>query len=129
MNRIAHSQLPLSMDGDFDRLLGSNKVGKFFKSVADIVLSKLAKLERLIEAVFRKLEADDDRGLPLPEVLTILGIKKSLFYELQNPKHPNFDPQCPKPFKYGLTERSGSFWLKSKIMAFMRLRAGVEVAA
>jgi predicted DNA-binding transcriptional regulator AlpA len=100
-----------------------------YKALVSASLERLFAIERKIEALIQAAAVTDDRALPLPEVLQILGIKKSFFYELQNPKSPHYDANCPTPLKYGNSPRSGSFWLRSKVLAYLMCRSNLGAAA
>ena len=89
----------------------------------------LARLEAIFEGIKaletrdRGLAPDQDRAVRLPEVLRILGISKSSFYDRLNPKSPSHDPDLPRPFKLGNSERSPSVWWYSSMVAYLTSRA------
>lgn len=89
----------------------------------------LKRLEEIFERV-KGLETNkgqgtsiEDRAVRLPEVLRILGISKSSLYDRLNPKSALHDPDLPRPFKLGNSERSPSVWWHSSMVAYLTSRA------
>ena len=89
----------------------------------------LGRLEAIFERI-RGLEARDVvdapnqcRAIRLPEVLQLLGISKSALYDRLNPKSASHDPDLPRPFKLGSSERSPSVWWRSAVIAYLTSRA------
>lgn len=68
---------------------------------------------------------ENNRAIRLPEVLHLLGIGKSTWYERLNSNSPNYDPTAPKPFKLGSSVRSPSVWWHSEIQAYLSMRASI----
>jgi len=68
---------------------------------------------------------ENNRAIRLPEVLHLLGIGKSTWYERLNSSSPSYDPTAPKPFKLGTSVRSPSVWWHSEIQAYLSMRASI----
>lgn len=85
-------------------------------------------LDRLTD-IFLLAQADsgpNNRAIRLPEVLRILGIGKSSWYQRLNARSLSYDPLAPQPFKLGNSERSPSLWWHSEIIAYLETRAAVS---
>ncbi len=55
----------------------------------------------------------------LPEALTVTGLRRSMFYEKQNPKSKYYDPDMPASIPIG--DRAVG-WRRSKLEAWVALR-------
>lgn len=86
------------------------------------VLDRLKEIFHLVKAEI----PSHDRAIRLPEVLRILGIGKSSWYERLNPRSSSYDPSAPQPFKLGNSERSPSVWWHSEIIAYLETRAATS---
>ncbi|OWQ58578.1 hypothetical protein CEE61_09005 [Stenotrophomonas maltophilia] len=85
-------------------------------------------LDRL-KNIFETVRADapaDERAIRLPEVLRILSISKSAWYDRLNPQSPAYDRLAPQPFKLGKSERSPSVWWHSEIIAYLEICAAAS---
>lgn len=88
----------------------------------------LFRLEEIFEAVKALMSRDpgqtpdQDRAIRLPEVLQLLGISRSCLYDRLNPRSASHDPDMPRPFKLGATERAPSVWQYSSVMAYRSSR-------
>ena len=94
--------------------------------VRELMDSKV--LERL-KGVFQLVAVDvsaNDRAIRVPEVLSLLSISKSAWYDRLNPQSPAYDPLAPKPFKLGKSERSPSVWWHSEIIAYLEICAATS---
>ena len=111
--------------GDFSRT-GDTNYEALRWLIEEQVLSRLEAIFEGIKALEtrgRGLEPNQDRAVRLPEVLRILGISKSSLYDRLNPKSPSHDPDLPRPFKLGNSERSPSVWWHSSMVAYLTSRA------
>ncbi|MFT3755276.1 MAG: AlpA family phage regulatory protein [Pseudoxanthomonas sp.] len=88
------------------------------------VLENLKKILQLAEVD----ASSSDRAIRLPEVLRLLGIGKSTWYERLNAKSASYDPYAPKPFKLGNSDRSPTVWWQSEVLAYLAARATVSRA-
>lgn len=87
-------------------------------------------LDRLMD-IFQTVRAEppsQDRAIRLPEVLHLLGIGKSTWYERLNSRSPAYDPLAPLPFKLGKSFRSPSVWWHSEVIAYLEARAAASRA-
>ncbi|CAG4968506.1 helix-turn-helix transcriptional regulator [Novilysobacter luteus] len=71
-------------------------------------------------------DRSNDRAIRLPDVLHILSIGKSSWYQRLNARSPSYDPLAPKPFKLGNSERSPSVWWYSEVIAYLEIRAAAS---
>ena len=71
-------------------------------------------------------DRSNDRAIRLPDVLHILSIGKSSWYQRLNSRSPSYDPLAPKPFKLGNSERSPSVWWYSEVIAYLEIRAAAS---
>ncbi|MBN6104907.1 AlpA family phage regulatory protein [Xanthomonas sp. CFBP 8703] len=84
-------------------------------------------LDRLWEILqFTNASTAHDRAIRLPEVLHIMGISKSSWYDRTNLKSPAHDPAAPKHFKLGKSDRSPSVWWHSEIIAYLESLAAAS---
>ncbi|WP_372362110.1 helix-turn-helix transcriptional regulator [Xanthomonas sp. NCPPB 1325] len=91
-------------------------------------LHKSKILDRLKD-IFQLARANNrssDRAIRLPEVLHILGIGKSSWYQRLSASSSSYDPLAPQPFKLGKSERSPSVWWHSEIIAYLEARAAAS---
>ncbi|MBB5866607.1 MULTISPECIES: AlpA family phage regulatory protein [Xanthomonas] len=91
-------------------------------------LHKSKILDRLKD-MFQLAQADNrssDRAIRLPEVLHILGIGKSSWYQRLSARSSSYDPLAPQPFKLGTSERSPSVWWHSEIIAYLQAHAAAS---
>ena len=63
------------------------------------------------------------RAIRLPEVLALVGCGRSHWYALLNENSLAYDPEAPKPFKLGRSERSCSVWWEHEVLAWLEARA------
>lgn len=110
----------------------ASKLGNQSSAASDLeFLEELVNdnvLNRL-QDIFQLARIDDrsnDRAIRLPEVLHILGIGKSSWYQRLNARSPSYDPSAPQPFKLGNSERSPSVWWHSEIIAYLETRAAAS---
>lgn len=103
--------LPVALDPEFLQQLDKSNV-----------LDRLKDLFQLARASDRS----SDRAIRLPEVLNILGIGKSSWYQCLNARSRSYDPLAPQPFKLGSSERSPSLWWHSEIIAYLEFRAAAS---
>ncbi|HGM7330384.1 helix-turn-helix transcriptional regulator [Stenotrophomonas maltophilia] len=68
----------------------------------------------------------DERAIRLPEVLRVLSISKSAWYDRLNSQSPAYDQLAPQPFKLGKSERSPSVWWHSEIIAYLEICAAAS---
>lgn len=86
-----------------------------------------AGLERL-DAICQALQSapELDRAIRLPAVLDLVGVSKSTWYALLNPRSKTFDPRAPQPFKLGPSPNSPSVWWRSAVMAYLKVCASPQ---
>lgn len=89
----------------------------------------LERLKTFLDASSLISPSAQDRAIRLPEVLHLLGIGKSTWYDRLNCKSPSYDPSAPKPFKLGSGSRSPSVWWHSEIQSYLSVRASASHAA
>lgn len=92
----------------------------------------IERLEKIFEQV-RRLETlgiqkAQRRAIRLREVLRVLGIGKSTLYARLNPTSPTHDPDMPRPFKLGNSDRSPSVWWHHEVQAYLEFRAELQRA-
>lgn len=89
-----------------------------------------ALLDRL-DAIFRSIQPvpDLDQAIRLPVVLDLVGVSKSTWYALLNPRSKTFDPRAPQPFKLGPSPNSPSVWWRSAVMAYLKVCASPQAWA
>lgn len=89
-----------------------------------------ALLDRL-DAIFRSIQPvpDRDQAIRLPVVLDLVGVSKSTWYALLNPRSKTFDPRAPQPFKLGPSPNSPSVWWRSAVMAYLKACASPQAWA
>lgn len=87
-----------------------------------------ALLDRL-DAIFRSIQPAPklDQAIRLPSVLSLVGVSKSTWYALLNPRSRTFDPRAPQPFKLGPSANSPSVWWRSAVMAYLNACASSQV--
>lgn len=86
------------------------------------VLTRLEAINVRIQGLERRESAnapDYSQSLRLKDALQILGISKSTLYDRLNPKSPSHDPDFPRPFKLGMSERSPSVWRRSDVVGYL----------
>ncbi|HEL3236776.1 TPA: helix-turn-helix transcriptional regulator [Stenotrophomonas maltophilia] len=88
----------------------------------------LERLKEILDTSPHRL-CENNRAIRLPEVLHLLGISKSSWYERLNRNSANYDPSAPKPFKLGSSVRSPSVWWHSEIQAYLSMRASASRSA
>lgn len=104
-------------------------VSKQSSAVVDVELlqqlgdSKLLDRLKDILLLTRADGGANDRAIRLPEVLHVMGIGKSSWYQRLNARSPSYDPLAPQPFKLGNSERSPSLWWHSEIITYLKTRA------
>lgn len=81
-------------------------------------------LDRL-EAIFQAAP-DLDQAIRLPAVLDLVGVSKSTWYALLNPRSKTFDSRAPQPFKLGPSPNSPSVWWRSAVMAYLKICASPQ---
>jgi predicted DNA-binding transcriptional regulator AlpA len=96
------------------------------KFLQDFSNSKVLERLKDILQVARADSGSNDRAIRLPEVLHILSIGKSSWYQRLNARSPSYDPSAPQPFKLGNSERSPSVWWHSEIIAYLETRAAAS---
>ena len=86
-----------------------------------------ALLDRL-DVFFQSFQfsPDLDQAIRLPAVLDLVGISKSTWYALLNPRSKTFDPRAPQPFKLGPSPNSPSVWWRSAVMSYLKGCAGAH---
>lgn len=57
------------------------------------------------------------RAIRLPELLHVVGLRRSAWYGLLNPRSPSYDPRAPKPFRLG---RNASAWWLHEVLAYVQ---------
>lgn len=84
-------------------------------------------LDRL-EAIFQSFQSAPvlDQAIRLPVVLDLVGVSKSTWYALLNPRSKTFDPRAPQPFKLGPFPNSPSIWWRSLVMAYLKVCASPQ---
>lgn len=89
-----------------------------------------ALLDRL-DAMFRSIQSvpDLDQAIRLPVVLDLVGVSKSTWYALLNPRSKTFDARAPQPFKLGPSPNSPSVWWRSAVMAYLKVCASPQAWA
>jgi predicted DNA-binding transcriptional regulator AlpA len=102
------NQSPVAFDLEFLQELGNSKVLDCLKDIFQLA---------------RANDRSSDRAIRLPEVLNILSIGKSSWYQRLNARSRSYDPLAPQPFKLGNSERSPSLWWHSEIIAYLEVRA------
>ncbi|WP_267106822.1 helix-turn-helix transcriptional regulator [Xanthomonas sacchari] len=87
-------------------------------------------LDRL-DAIFQSIKStpDLDQAIRLPAVLDLVGVSKSTWYALLNPRSKTFDSRAPQPFKLGPSPNSPSVWWRSAVMAYLRACASPQAWA
>ncbi|WP_223573167.1 helix-turn-helix transcriptional regulator, partial [Xanthomonas citri] len=87
-------------------------------------------LDRL-DAIFQSIQSipDLDQAIRLPAVLDLVGVSKSTWYALLNPRSKTFDSRAPQPFKLGPSPNSPSVWWRSDVMAYLRACASPQAWA
>lgn len=105
------SDKPTSSDLDLLKQLMESKV--------------LDRLKGMLQLAHAGASAND-RAIRLPEVLRMLPISKSTWYDRLNPRSPAYDPLAPQPFKLGSSERSPSVWWYSEIIAYLEAHAAAS---
>ncbi|OOW67188.1 hypothetical protein Xmlh_18030 [Xanthomonas axonopodis pv. melhusii] len=88
----------------------------------DIVLKQL---ERIL-ASFRSNgqsnqtgQVPSPRAVRLPEVLKLLGVSRSTLYNRLDESSPQYDPDMPRPFKLGKSDRAPTAWLHQDIVVYI----------
>lgn len=66
---------------------------------------------------------DLHRAIRLPEVLRIMGLSRSAWYALLNPKLSTYDSKAPRPFKLGNSDRSASAWWAWEVLAYLQSKS------
>lgn len=86
-----------------------------------------ALLDRL-DAIFQAFQSapDLDQAIRLPVVLETVGVSKSTWYALLNPRSKTFDSRAPQPFKLGPSPNSPSVWWRSAVMAYLKVCASPQ---
>lgn len=89
-----------------------------------------ALLDRL-DALFQSFQSapDLDQAIRLPVVLNLVGVSKSTWYALLNPRSKTFDPRAPQPFKLGPSPNSPSVWWRSAVVAYLKVCASPQAWA
>lgn len=87
-----------------------------------------ALLDRL-DIIFRSIQSAPklDQAIRLPTVLSLVGVSKSTWYALLNPRSKTFDPRAPQPFKLGPSPNSPSVWWRSSVMTYLKACATSQV--
>lgn len=57
------------------------------------------------------------RAIRLPEVLSIVGLRRSSWYERLNPRSSSYDERAPKPFRLG--SKACAWWLH-EVLAYVQ---------
>ncbi len=57
------------------------------------------------------------RAIRLPELLHIVGIGRSSWYGLLNPRSSTYDEKAPKPFRLG---RAATAWWLHEVLAYVQ---------
>jgi predicted DNA-binding transcriptional regulator AlpA len=89
-----------------------------------------ALLERL-DVIFQSIQSAPnlDQAIRLPFVLELVGVSKSTWYALLNPRSKTFDSRAPQPFKLGPSPNSPSVWWRSAVMAYLKACASPQAWA
>lgn len=89
-----------------------------------------ALLNRL-DVIFHSFQSapDLDQAIRLPVVLELVGVSKSTWYALLNPRSKTFDSRAPQPFKLGPSPNSPSVWWRSEVMAYLKACASPQAWA
>lgn len=84
-----------------------------------------------LDAIFQSFQSAPglDQAIRLPAVLDLVGVSKSTWYALLNPRSKTFDPRAPQPFKLGPSPNSPSIWWRSAVMAYLKVCASPQAWA
>lgn len=91
--------------------------GLMRRSWAYVILRGLLNFHRFRLCV--KTTMENFQLLRLPQVLQIIGIKKSTLYDWQNPKSRRYDASFPRPVKIGPATVA---WVSEEVQKWLELK-------